>query len=330
MRLVNKIITTGLLAIVAGLGAYGCSSETDTSNPGAGGGTQGCDPTAKCTSVTSECVALADNSATATTASLRMSQLTITKPAALAEGLVASIVGSSVVMKNADCRLNGTGLFSWLLQFDLSAKTLTTGGAPPVADPNDGYCFVSGPTLGTDVAPTVLPAEISADGSFSATAGADQVITVPIFLDAAATSGVLLQLHAAKISGGKLTSDNNCIGSYNGDQFSRQDKCAPVESEGQTYFSNGANLDAYILADEADAVLIDTLSKSLCALLVDSADTEVVDKITHCKKGTDGKVTAKGDWCSTTNAAATADCADAFSLGASFAASAVKINGTCN
>lgn len=323
MRLTNTLMGIGLLAVTAGLGAYGCSSDTDETTPTP---TATCERTDACSEVESACLALEDN-AGATTFGLRMAQLNITKPAALSQGLVAQIVGNSIVMKNTACRLNGTGLFSWLLEFDTAAKTLRTGGAPPVTDPNAGYCFVDGPALGATIAPTTLPLEIAADGSFSAQA-TDQVITVPIFLDAAGEDGVLLPLHAAKLSGGKLDANNNCIGSYNADALDPGDRCIPTAPD--TYFTDGANLDGFILVQEAEGVEIATPNTTLCGLLAGDVDTETVGGQKQCTKDAEGNVIFKGDWCSTTNAAATADCADAFSLGATFAASAVKINGSCN
>ncbi len=45
---------------------------------------------------------------------------------------------------NTACNLDGSGTFSWLLQFDTTAGTLKTGGARPVAEPTTGYSFEEG------------------------------------------------------------------------------------------------------------------------------------------------------------------------------------------
>ena len=180
MRLSNRIIGFALAAVGA---LAGCSSDTAPANGGggnsggggagggnsgsggAGGGNSGgggagggnssgaaCALTAAgCKTAISNCVSLVDNK-DLKTFGLRISQLTLTKPAALASGVMSTVLNNAIASNYAACTLGslsdsiygtGTGTFSWLLEFDTAKGTLKTGGAKPVADPTTGYCFVN-------------------------------------------------------------------------------------------------------------------------------------------------------------------------------------------
>lgn len=212
-----------------------------------------------------DCLGLEDNSAKMTGVGLRIGQLTFAKPDALKLGVVKTIVDQAVSLNlsgqyytgapSSACNLNGKGWFSWLLDFDLPNGTLKTGGAKPVGDPHGGFCFVNQVLGGFQVQPTVLDALVGADGSFAVTTGQDLV--VPMFLDPGATKQLLFPLHQVKFNAAKLSMDKNCIGSFNGDEFSAANSCLPDTnaSPPQTYFTNGATLDALITLEDADKVV---------------------------------------------------------------------------
>ncbi len=328
------LVVSGFGAIVL-MGVAGCDGSSDGSggsggsgggNGGSGGGTTtggaACDPACDANKgIASQCVAIVDNK-DAAKYGLRMSQLTLEKPAALANPLIAGIIDDGVTMNLEDCFLTGDGTFSWLLEFDSATGKLKTGGAEPAKDPTAGYCFVNTTLGGQTVAPLVVDAAPDATGKFSVTVGGD--VVVPIFLTDV-TDFILLPLREAKIIDAVLTSDQNCIGKFNADKLDAVDVCEPAGDV--TRFENGATLDGYITLEDADAVKIAALSnKSLCTLLTGEASA---DDDSVCPRDGAGKITSKGDWCSTTNAAADAACADAYKLGAKFAATAVKINGDC-
>ena len=335
MRLnsVFAVIVSASLGVLA-LSSIGCGDGSGSSTGGSGGtggstgGSTGgttagspCDPACDANKgIASACVAIEDNSAAATYG-LRMSQLTINKPDELTAAknpVVAGIIAKGVTMNLPDCNLNGGGTFSWLLQFDSATGKLKTGGATIQDDPTAGYCFVNGMLGATAVAPLTVDATPDADGKFSVAVGGN--VVVPIFLTDE-NNYVLLPLSNAKIINATLSADHNCIGKYNADKLDPANQCLPPE------FTNAASLDAFITLEDADTVPIESLGKSLCALLTKTDDGGTPKKCPR-DAGTN-KITSKGDWCSTTDAAATADCADAFKLGADFAASAVKITGDC-
>lgn len=331
MRLskVFALVISGLVGGVVAMGATGCDGGDDGTGGSGGSGTGGstggsaADPCeASCDAnkdVKSECIAITDNAGQGTYG-LRMAQLTLEKPAALTNPVVASLIESGVTMNLKDCNLTGEGTFSWLLQFDSAAGTLKTGGAKPVTDPTAGYCFVNEAIGGVDVKPLTVDAKPDADGKFSVDVGGD--VVVPIFLDADATQYVLLPLKAAKILNATLSADQNCIGKYNSDTLDPKDSCEPNVV---TRYTDSATLDAYITLEDADGVVIESLGQSLCVLLTGENDGGSPKKCPR-DAGT-MMITSKGDWCSTTDSAD--GCQDAFKLGAQFAASAVKISGDC-
>jgi len=255
-----------------------------------------------------------------------MAELDVTKPSVLSMGIIGEVVGGAVQLSEMACNLTGSGLFTWLLQFDTSMGTLTTGGAKPVTDPTMGYSFDTDTMQGFSLAPVVLNVKPDSTGKFSTTMGKDLI--VPIFLD---TMGdvVLLPLKSATIQMGQLTDGNNCIGSYNAATLDPGNSCQP--GAGMTAFTDGAKLNGYITLADADNVVIAQLSESLCVLLSGNATMYGVTSAeaggaTVCKRDTNGNIVYQGGWCSTTNMAASPTCADAEELKANFAASSVKIN----
>lgn len=299
-----------------GSGASGSSTSTT-----AAGGNAGfpCSPKASCTAG-HECLSLTDNASEAKPG-LRMSQLVITKPPALASGIVKTVVAGGVLPKIPSCSINGQGTFNWLMQFDKAAGKLKTGGAKPVADGAKGYSFVNEMVMGQQLAPVEVDVTIGSDGKFDVAMGTDLV--VPIYLDAGAMQVVILPLKKARLFQGTLSSDGNCIGKYNAEGLKADNNC--LGDDMNPTFINGAKLDGYITLEDADTVVVSQLSETLCVLLSgDAAQFGDGSSPTNKCKRTGGVIDYKGDWCDATNMAG--GCQDSVQLGADFAASAVKIN----
>jgi hypothetical protein len=256
-----------------------------------------------------------------------VAQIDITAPLSLAKGAIKSVIDDSAVMNLDGCNLFGQGTFSWLLELDKTQGKLKMGGAKPVADPHSGYCFVneSSPTV---IAPATAPALIT-NGTLETTS--DVAVNMPVYLDAAASSVLMLPLDGLRLQGAQLSLDQNCIGKYNADTLSFDNQCIPDKSLGESYFANAGSLRGYIKLIDADAVVVAALAQSLCVLLSNDTKTYGEDAGGHkvCKKDGNGAIVLQGDWCSTTNSAATAACADAFEFNATFAASAVTIHDDC-
>ncbi|MEO5730132.1 MAG: hypothetical protein ABI134_04290, partial [Byssovorax sp.] len=240
MRLSNVILVLSLGSIGAAVSLVGCGDDSGTASTGTGGSdgtttttttTTGsgmddpCSPSASCPGAKSECLGLTDYTAK-TNFTLRMADLTLTAPPALSAGTVAGIVKSGVTINLEECNLLGGGTFSWLLQFDTTTGKLKAGGAKPTATPAAGYSFVNEMVGGFAIAPLVTDAPIK-DGKFAMAMGED--LTIPIYLDAMATSVVLLPLHAAKLAG-TISADNNCIGKYNSKGLLPADNCTATKT----------------------------------------------------------------------------------------------------
>lgn len=315
-------------------GAMGCSSST--SGGGTAGNTttattgtsSGCAPKAACTAADKTCMGLVDNTGK-TQFGLRMAELDVTSPTALTSGIVKTTVAGNVTPNNKSCNLDGAATFSWLIQFDTTAQTIKTGGAKPVSDPTMGYSFddemiTQGGTTFHVQPITITGVAPDASGNFSVTTGQDLI--VPIFLNDTGSSVVLLPLHQARLTMGTLSSNNNCIGTYNAAGLDPANSCQPDDDHPQ--FISGGKLDGYITLEEADTVVISAISQTLCVLLSGNASmygtTPSGSSTAVCKRDSNNKILYQGGWCSTTNSAG--GCADAEQLAGNFAASSVKIN----
>ena len=323
-----------LLVMVCGVAACGGSSKhgttpgTDGGSTTDGGGSDGgttvaCAPGASCTVADKSCLGLVDNSGT-TTFGLRMAQLTFTHPSSFTKGIIATTLAGAVTPALTTCNLDGSATFSWLLQFDTTGGTLTTGGAKPVADPTTGYAFDSETISGFMVQPAMMAATLDATGNFAVATGVN--LNLPIFLNAAGTASILLPIQQARLTMGTVSSSHNCIGSYNAANLDPANNCQPTSST--PAFVTGGKVDGFIRLTDADQVTVAPVAESLCVLLSGDAATygDGASPIAHCKTDAGGAILFAGDWCSTTNAAATASCADSVQLSGDFAASSVKIN----
>lgn len=310
----------------------GCGGDEKSSTTG--GETPTCELTAACVSADPTCVAIVDNKGQKTFG-LRMSQININKPPTLGPAkFVGKTVASGVSWKRPDCYLTGDaegGTFSWLLLIDLDATSVCTGGAKPPAKAEDGYSFVNemltqaGKTF--DIKPIKFTSPDLAQGKFSVAVADAQDIIVPIYT--AEGDPILLPLRKARITEAALSSNNNCVGSFNGTGLDPFNNCGPAPLDNQFSFNNGGKLEGYITLEDADDIIVDLANASLCALLTEDGDGAM--PISKCKRDTSTppKIVYQGDWCDATNSAATSSCADAVQLAADFAASAVKINGGC-
>ncbi|XXX81920.1 hypothetical protein WMF30_24485 [Sorangium sp. So ce134] len=326
-------------ALTAAGAAAGCGGDDDTGGtssnpPGGTGGGGGCSlDHPVCTAVASDCVAVHDNR-DATTFGLRMAQLTITKPDVLAVGYVADLVAQGLTMNLPQCNLNGTGTFSWLLEFDTATGKLRTGGAMIADSPLDGYCFANMTAGEFEIAPTEIDAPLNDDGSWSAEV---ENLNVPIFMETGMEMGtgtdpepIVLPMHQVRLTDATLSADNNCIGRYNIEALDWMNACLPGQDGEAPAFINGGKLAGFITLEEVDKVIVPTVGQSLCVVLSgDIAEYGTGGDPNLCKRDESGQIVLKGDWCSATNSPATDDCADAYALGGEFAASAVKINGLC-
>jgi hypothetical protein len=318
MRTTLTFLFGGAAVALASIAGCGDDESSGTSSTGGPGGT--CAPGAGCPDVASECVALVDNSGKDKFA-LRIGQLTVVTPMALNTGIVETVVSDGVTMNLAECKsesgftlLDGMGSFSWILEFDRATDMLKTGGADVTPSPGDGYCFLNGTIQGFDVAPFEVGAAIDASGNVAPTEARD--VTVPIFTDASATSVVLLPLKSVELTGMKVSSDQNCIGSLN-PELDPNNLCLPATNIGVPRFVDGGTLAGYIVLEDADQIEVEQAGNSLCVLLSGNLATY-------------GEIEFKGDWCAADNGPATATCYDAVRLESNFSASAVEITGDCN
>ncbi len=316
----------------SGSGGSGGSTSSTTTSGGStttGGNTDACYPGAQCPQVAqSECVSLVDNT-NATQFTLRMADLKLTAPPALAKGIVTTILQNGVTMNLENCNLSGGGTFSWLLQFNTGTGLFKTGGAKPAADPTQGYSFVNETITQNGTAFKIAPITASAaltNGAFAVTMG--QSVILPIYLDLAATSVIFLPLRDAKFSG-TVSANRSCIGKFNSAGLDPADGCIADDTTPLFIGKDGAAnsdgaIEGYITLEEADKVFVTQFGQTLCVLLSGNSATygNGGGPFTQCKRA-GGKIVFQGDWCDVTN---DASCKDSLRFGAGFSASGVKAN----
>jgi hypothetical protein len=306
-------------------------ASTSSAAAGTGGGpmTYPCTPTDPvCTAVKSDCLAVYDNTGKSSF-SLRVGQIDFYQPVAFTGTLEQAAFLASVTMNLPKCNLKGSGTFSWLVTLDKTANTFTVGAAKPPADPHDGYSYVnemidSGGQL-FNIAPSKGPMTLDADG----TVHADTIenIILPAYLNAQATSLILVPLHKVRVLETTLSPDQNCVGSYNAAGLKKSSGCLPDVNQGISAFNIGGKLDGYIDLEEADKIIITPfgLNRSLCVLLSNSAGVYGDGgSPAHCKRD-QGKIKFNGDWCGATNQPADAVCYDSVAFYAGFAGSGVEL-----
>ncbi len=276
------------------------------------------------------CLPLADNSSKAMY-DFRLRKLFITAPPALSSLGTGSLIQTTVIDKGVDLAApecgdpSGNGAFNWLLRVDPNAQTVLTGGAPPSADPfGTGFCFYRHSLGGLDIEPSTVGA--SFDGGTFSTA-VIPLLNVPVFLSADAGAAnpanvIILPLRNAVLEQTAITNNNNCIGSFN--LLALDNTCNVNDPSSCSKWLTAGSLGAYMTLEEADSVVVSILSRTLCVILTLSPGGMNDAGITTCARDMNGKITAQGDYCSTTNSAG--GCMDSYWLSATFAASAVTIN----
>jgi hypothetical protein len=279
-------------------------------------------PTTPC-SQTSPCLAIADNTGKATD-DLRLRKLNVTAPSALAQHFIqAGVIDQGVNLHNI-CGEGGDGSFSWLIRFDPTSGQLQTGGAPPTTDPlNKGYCFVNENINGIVVAPITVQMTKAADGSWSS--AVIPKLNVPIYVQGDPHNVVVLPLTQSTVEGVVLSTDGNCIGSYNPNGVTAPTSggvCADQDPSSCQRWHTDGSLGGFITLKEANGVNVQTLGKSLCVLL--TGGTSTTPDGVNCATDASGNIVAKGDFCSTSNSPG--GCQDSYWLAATFSASAALIN----
>lgn len=303
-------------------GFSGCADPTPVGLPAAA-----CTPTyAGCGAATSVCLATA-HAQGASTFALRLAHVELSRPKSFTSGIVKSVFQSSTAPDLKACDVNGTATFNWLLRFDAAAGTLTVGAGLPLLDPTAAYKFIDGPfQLGGaafNIAPVTLTAPLGPTCSLD-TLGGD--VLLPFFGDAAGNTFTILPLRSLRFFDTQVTPDHDCIGVYNAIGLDPANGCAPDDQHPQ--FIDGGHFDSFMSLETADTILVPPLGQTLCVLLTgDAATYGDGGQPQKCKRNGPGNpIVFQGDWCSSSNQAATAGCADAAQFAGAFAASGTKIN----
>ena len=268
---------------------------------------QGCTiDEARCGSASS-CLPIGDNKGK-DVLDFRIRRLKIATPAALAgEFIQKNIVTLNIDMAEKSCGEPGKGLFTWLLQVDKKNNTLVTGGAPPPTDAiGQGFCFARFNVGTTKVEPITSKIAFTGD-TFRLLE--QQKVKIPIFTDTG--SVILLPITDIQVEGVTISEGGNCIGKVN--PAALDSNCA--DGADCSKWKTAGAIAGFITLEEADAVVIELLGKSLCAFFTGDA--------VKCARDGQGKITFQGDFCSKDKQPGS--CADSMWLAATFAASAAKI-----
>jgi hypothetical protein len=268
----------------------------------------------------------------------RMRRIMLVAPKTLATTTVQnSVVTNGVDMNELQCGETGTGDFSWLIHMDPDAGTVKTGGAPPCDIPDNtglttapfpscnpytqGYCFLNQQVGSIAVGPISTGMAKNSEGTWDAPNIGS--INIPIFYQ---NSIIILPINGGSVYGVKVSTDGNCIGQFN--PLALNTQCSDQYLNCSKWLTDGT-LTGYITLEQADQVDVLLLSRTLCVILENAAGVLPPDggSISQCARDSSGHITGKGDYCSTTHSPG--GCQDSFWLEATFAASAVKINGDC-
>jgi hypothetical protein len=304
----------------------------------------GCNLSPKCGDLTT-CEPFVKNPApSAGVDNFRMRLINITAPPALAkQAIQGGVVTPAVELPSvtaagvggAPCGENGSGLFNWLLSVNQTAKTVTTGGAPPSTDPFGlGYCYLNATVNGLPIGPVNLKAMFTGNTFSTVPLTGATPLNIPIFVAPMTAGGpygaIILPILGASLNEVTITSDGNCIGEVN--NLSIQPPMPGVACSETPLIQTGVDscshwhtdgtLGGYITLKAADAIPIVVLGgESLCVILT----SEQKDGSSPATCSTGG-LTA-GDYCSPKDGVAGHACTngDSMWLSAEFAASAVNI-----
>ncbi len=275
-----------------------------------------CSVPTKCGNV-NECLNTTDNTGK-TKVALRVRRLAVASPESLTIPLVQrTILNKAMDLASNECGERGDGSFNWILEVDLAANKLKTGGAAP-ADPSGagGYCFVNTKLNGFDVAPINVNLTKSAAGLY--TTETVPVLNVPIFVQGKRDNVIILPLREVTVKDVALSANGNCIGSYRAGGLTKDLSCREDVSACPKWLTGGS-LGGYIKLSDADKIDIVDIGKTLCTVLTNKTGPDGKT----CPKTATGDVDVKGDYCSTTKSAG--GCQDSFWLAATLAASAAEV-----
>jgi len=138
---------------------------------------------------------------------------------------------------------------------------------------------------------------------------------VPIYFDAARSSGSALPLSSVTMRGVNVSADHDCIGAFNRAALDKD--CVDSFSDCSKW-RTAASIGAFITLEDADAVVIKELNETVCVVLTETAPNA------KCARDANGAIVARGDYCS--SPAGPGGCKDSFWFAATFAASAVKLS----
>ena len=255
---------------------------------------------------------------------LKMAQVNFTQPAALATGIGKSVLQNWMGPQPPICHVPNF-LLAWILQFDLAAGTLTTGGAIEGAGQAPGFQLINGTVGGgtTAILPVTAPLALGAGCDLDVSVGD---VNVPLQYDQnSPLSSIYLPFRHLRFKGGKVSPDHNCIGEYNEALLAPANNCAPTATV--PAYTDGAEIEAMIPLEDADQAIIGLLQESLCVFLAQNAAMYATQtgQYKTCARDASGKILFPGDWCSVTDQPATASCSDAVRVHATFAASGVRM-----
>jgi hypothetical protein len=147
-------------------------------------------------------------------------------------------------------------------------------------------------------------------------------VWLPFFQDVNATTFTLFPLRALRFLDTHVTPDHDCIGAFNAAGLDPANACLPDDQH--PAFVDGGHFEAFISLESADTVSVPPLAESLCVLLTNNS--ALYGSNGKCTRDSNNHIVFQGDWCSATDAPATAGCADALRFAGSFAASGITIN----
>jgi hypothetical protein len=160
----------------------------------------------------------------------------------------------------------------------------------------------------------------SSDGvAFTGTDAAD--VSLPVFLNGDINNVITFPITHAQVHAFTTSAGGQCIGKLNTHALTAD--CSDDANNCEKWETAGT-IGGAITLEQADSVIVVDAGESLCVILTQATGVVGSDSYKHCARDGSNKITAPGDYCSTTNAAG--GCADSYWFAATFAASAVTIN----
>jgi hypothetical protein len=284
----------------------------DQASCGTGGGCK--IDESKCGS-TSTCLPLGDNTGRSVV-DFRIRRLNIAAPDSLAAiDFQQKVTIPSIDLMSPECGEQGAGSWSWLIRLDKQKSVMTTGGAPPSADPFKlGYCFYNSKKNNVTIAPsTNIPVRLDQGGTVFSS-GAAEKLNMPLFVGGDPKNAIILPISDFAVRNVKIGNDDNCIGSLNDKAL---DSSCKENIAVCSKWRTAGSMAGFITLEDADSIDVSAFGQSLCSLLTKTSGAK-------CPRDGAGNITLKGDYCGKTRSAC--DCRDSFWVAATFAASAVRIN----